>query len=128
MGRGMHHEAIQPTLFPETVGTETALCRHCGQYYRASEQPDPCIGRYLPGVAGCCCGHGDLSTAYVDLDTAWDEATAATAGHRNHDLLRSILLRQRLTGEAALDFLSDHRCGPNLFDPKFAGLIPARPI
>src|SRR6478735_8843901 len=117
MGRGMHHEAIQPTLFPETVGTETALCRHCGQYYRASEQPDPCIGRYLPGVAGCCCGHGDLSTAYVDLATAWDEATAATAGHRNHDLLRSILLRQRLTGEAALDFLSDHRCGPNLFDP-----------
>jgi hypothetical protein len=101
-------------LFPDSVGTETAHCDHCGQYYRAGEEPDPCIGRHLTGVAGCCCGHGDLSRAYVDMDTAWDEATAATTGHWNHDMLRSILLRHRLTGEAALDFLSDHRCGPNL--------------
>jgi hypothetical protein len=114
MGGGRHLDAIQPTLFPHTVGTETACCDHCGQFYRASEEPDPCIGRHLPGVAGCCCGHGDLSRAYVDLDTAWDEATAATAGHWNHDMLRSILLRHRLTGEAALEFLSNQDCGPKL--------------
>jgi hypothetical protein len=57
-------------LFPETVGTEDSYCLHCGEYYVAGQQPDPCIGRFLPGVAGCCCGHGDLSRAYVDLDTA----------------------------------------------------------
>jgi hypothetical protein len=46
--------AEQLMFFPEAVGIETARCRHCGQYYRASEEPDPCIGRELPGVAGCC--------------------------------------------------------------------------
>src|SRR6478672_4316652 len=106
MGRGMHHEAIQPTLFPETVGTETALCRHCGQYYRASEEPDPCIGRYLAGVAGCCCGHGNSSRAYVDLDTAWDEARAATEGKCDPEVWWSILSKHRITGEDAMAFFA----------------------
>jgi hypothetical protein len=78
-------------LFEETVGTETARCRHCGQYYRASEEPDPCIGRFLPGVGGCCCGHGDISKAWVDL----------------------VLSRHRLTGEGALAFFATHGCGPS---------------
>jgi hypothetical protein len=37
-----------------------------GSDYTASAEPDPCIGRYLPGIWGCCCGHGDVSSAYVD--------------------------------------------------------------
>jgi hypothetical protein len=88
----LENDAIQSTLFPETVGTETARCRHCRQYYRASEEPDPCIGQFLPGVAACCCGHGDLWRAYVDLDTAWDEASAATAG-RGTEVLRAARVR-----------------------------------
>jgi hypothetical protein len=113
--------AEQLTLFPETVGTETARCRHCGQYYRASEEPDLCIGLHLPRVAGCCCGHGDLSRAYVDLDTAWDAASAATAGRWDNEVWSAIISRRRLTGQAALDFLSDHGCGPNGCGPN---LIP----
>lgn len=62
--------AEQLMLFPDTVGTATAHCDHCDQYYRASEEPDPYIARLLPGVAGCCCGHGDPSRAYVDLEAA----------------------------------------------------------
>jgi hypothetical protein len=95
MGRRTHLDAIQLSLFSEMVGTETARCRHCDEYYRASEEPDPCIGRELPGVAGCCCGHGDLSRAYVNLKIAWDEASAATAGRWNHDIWWSILSRHR---------------------------------
>lgn len=125
MGRAIHLDAIQPTLFPDTLGTETARCDHCGQYYRAIEEPDPCIGRHLPRVAGCCCGHGNPSRAYVDLNRAWDEASAATAGVWNHDIWRSILSRHRLTGEAALDFLSDHRCGPNRRSERSTHLDPA---
>lgn len=83
----------QLTLFPHRVGTETARCDHCGEYYRASEEPDPCIGRFLAGVAGCCCGHGNSSRAYVDLDTAWDEARAATEGKSDHEVWWSIPLQ-----------------------------------
>jgi hypothetical protein len=102
----MHLDAIQPTLFPPTVGTETACCDHCGQYYRASEEPDPCIGRLLPGVAGCCCGHGDPSYAYVDREAAWDEARAATECRWDADVWWSIISRHRITGEDAIAFLS----------------------
>lgn len=90
----------QLMLFSETVGTETARCRHCGQYYRASEEPDPCIGRFLPGVEFCCCGHGDVSNAYVDLASAWAAASAASTC-------------KRLTGETALAFFARHGCGPS---------------
>jgi hypothetical protein len=91
---------------PDTVGTETARCDHCGQYYRASEEPDPCIGRFLAGVAGCCCGHGNSSRAYVDLDTAWDEARAATEGKWDHEVWWSILSKHRITGDEAMAFLA----------------------
>ena len=31
--------------------------------HTAGEKPDPCIGRELPGIWGCCCGRGDTSRA-----------------------------------------------------------------
>jgi hypothetical protein len=81
----------QLTLFDDEVGRRSAFCAHCRRYYAKSEEPDPCIGRELPGVGGCCCGHGDVSKAYVDL----------------------VLSRHRLTGDAALAFFATHGCGPS---------------
>jgi hypothetical protein len=93
-------------LFPDTVGTETAYCGHCGQYYRASEEPDPSIGRCLPGIWGACCGHGDVSKAYIDPDVRSDEVSAPVEERL------AVILRSRLTGETALRFLAQHSCGP----------------
>jgi hypothetical protein len=104
--------AEQLVLFPDEVGIETALCCHCGRYYKASEEPDPCIGRFLSGVAACCCGHGDLSQAYVDLDSAWDESRAAARASGNEMDWRQILFRHRLRGEAAIAFFLKEGCGP----------------
>jgi hypothetical protein len=69
--------AEQLVLFPDTVGTEDSYCLHCGQYYAADQKPDPCIGRDLPGIRGCCCGYGDISRAYVDPDSSQAEGIAS---------------------------------------------------
>jgi hypothetical protein len=42
-------------------------CGHCGLPPREDEH-DPCHGE-LPGVDNACCGHGDISTAYVQFNT-----------------------------------------------------------
>jgi Zincin-like metallopeptidase len=67
----------QLALFPEEVGTEDSYCPHCGQYYAAGQQRDPCVGRDLPGIWGCCCGHGDISRAVVDPDSSRAEGSRA---------------------------------------------------
>jgi hypothetical protein len=72
------------SLVDDQVGRQSAFCAHCRRYYAASEEPDPCIGRELPGVAGCCCGHGDASKAYVDLDSGWAAACAGGYSGWNH--------------------------------------------
>ena len=41
------------------------VCESCGEDIFIQE-PDPCIGQYLPGVAHACCGHGDESKAYCN--------------------------------------------------------------
>ncbi len=38
-------------------------CSTCGQT-RVGYSPDPCLGRYIEGVAHACCGHGDIDKAY----------------------------------------------------------------
>ena len=42
-------------------------CGHCGKY-PTIEGHDGCLGT-LPGVKNACCGHGQVSNAYVQL---WD--------------------------------------------------------
>lgn len=39
-------------------------CPTCGLTW-VGYTPDPCLGGYLPGVAHACCGHGDVTQAYV---------------------------------------------------------------
>jgi hypothetical protein len=92
--RGLH---AQLTLFDDQVGRQSAFCAHCRRYYAASEEPDPCIGRELPRVAGCCCGHGDASKAYVDLASVWAAASAAARGSGGFDHERwwEVSLRSR---------------------------------
>jgi hypothetical protein len=101
-------QADQLLLFPETIGAETAHCRHCGRYYRRGEEPDPCIG-WLADVDSCCCGPGNTEEAYVDPAGSWAEAAAAGS---DWDRWRQILNRRRLRGQAAIEFLAAHRCGP----------------
>ena len=98
----------QAALFPDTVGLPH--CQHCGADWKRGEEPDPCLG-YLPDVAGACCGHGDREP-YVDLQAAWNEAIAATAGHWEHERWRTIISRHRLTGPQALAYFAQHNCGP----------------
>ena len=47
-----------------TVTTyETRPCGHCNEY-ATPEGHDPCLGT-LPRVMNACCGHGNVSEAYV---------------------------------------------------------------
>lgn len=34
------------------------ICKKCGQEVD-NRKPDPCLGRYLEGIAFACCGHGN---------------------------------------------------------------------
>ena len=43
-------------------------CGHCG-LSNTPEGHDACLGT-LPGVSNACCGHGDVSQAYVQLTEA----------------------------------------------------------
>jgi hypothetical protein len=110
--RGLH---AQLSLFDDQVGRQSAFCALCRRCYAASEEPDPCIGRELPGVAGCCCGHGEASKAYVDLASGWAAASAAAPSNGGFDRKRwwEVLSRHRLTDEAALGFFAAHGCGPS---------------
>lgn len=38
-------------------------CGKCG-LERTRGEPDPCIDKYLPGIAHACCGHGEIQYAY----------------------------------------------------------------
>jgi hypothetical protein len=48
----------------DTVGSDRS-CGHCGQY-PSEEGHDACLGT-LPGVMNACCGHGEVSEAYVQM-------------------------------------------------------------
>lgn len=41
-------------------------CGHCG-LYNTAEGHDGCLGT-LPGVLNACCGHGNISEAYVQFE------------------------------------------------------------
>ena len=43
------------------------ICKKCKKEVKVGE-PDPCIGM-LPDVISACCGHGDVSKAYVTFYT-----------------------------------------------------------
>jgi hypothetical protein len=84
--------------------------------------PDPCIGRVLPGIWACCCGHGDVSKAYVDPNESWAEgiekqANPWTSNCSNYKEWWAIIQRHRLKGEAALAFFAQHGCGPPSHQP-----------
>jgi hypothetical protein len=57
----------------------------------------------------------DASKAYVDLDSGWVAAWAAarSSGGFDHERWLAVLSRHRFTGEAALEFLATHGCGPS---------------
>ncbi len=43
-------------------------CKKCGEIV-LWDKPDPCIGKYLPGIAHACCGHDNIRFAYC---CGWD--------------------------------------------------------
>ena len=47
-------------------GCKKEVCGHCN-LKRTKEGYDGCIG-YLPNVMNACCGHGEKSMAYVQLN------------------------------------------------------------
>ena len=47
-----------------TVGSDRP-CGHCDRYHTV-EGHDACL-RTLPGVMNACCGHGEVSEAYVQM-------------------------------------------------------------
>lgn len=50
-----------------TVGTwENRPCSRCGKFATV-EGHDACLGT-LPGVMNACCGHGEISEAYVQFE------------------------------------------------------------
>lgn len=48
------------------IPEESRPCAYCN-LSASPEGHDPCIGT-LPGVMNACCGHGDLSSAYVQFE------------------------------------------------------------
>lgn len=48
-----------------------SYCDVCCMSFSPGDDPDPCFGGEIPGVAGACCGHGDLHSAYVMLGTPY---------------------------------------------------------
>ena len=63
-------------------GYGKSSCEHCG-LNRTDEGFDGCVGK-LEGVKNACCGHGDISTAYVQFDSEnYDK-------DHNHNLLTGI--------------------------------------
>ena len=48
-----------------TVGS-VRPCGHCHEY-RTAEGHDACLG-ILPGVQNACCGHGQITEAYVQMN------------------------------------------------------------
>ena len=55
------------TKEPTTETHMDRACGHCGEF-STSEGHDACLGT-LPNVMNACCGHGEISDAYLQF---WD--------------------------------------------------------
>jgi len=61
------------------------ICAKCEEKINPTK-PDPCIGKYLEGIAHACCGHGNDISAYC---VGWDNCYPNEGNAKENKLTRN---------------------------------------